>query len=149
MPFLYRSHLSRTMDACFLGLRAEHTTAHLLRAVFEGVAFAHRQHLDILSSSGLGRGRAVLSGGAANSAVWGAIFSDVTGLVMETTRVAEAGALGAAVCAAVGTGAYGSLAEAVGGMVRSRSRHEPDPAVRALYDEKYAQYRDVIRRFEA
>jgi hypothetical protein len=74
MPFLYRSHLARTMDACFIGLRTEHTTAHLLRAVFEGVAFAHRQHPDILAGGGFGRRRAALTGGAANSSVWAGIF---------------------------------------------------------------------------
>ena len=148
MPFLYPSHLSRTMDACFLGLRAEHGTAHMLRAVFEGVAFAHRQHLEILAASGLGRPRAVLSGGASNSAVWSAMFADVTGLTVETADTSQAGAMGVAVCAAKGTGTYGSLEDAVGAMVRVRGRYAPEPSARAAYDGKYRRYLDIIRLFD-
>jgi L-xylulokinase len=148
-PFLYPSHLSRTMDACFIGLRAEHGAAHMLRAVFEGVVFAHRQHLEILAASGLGRPRAVLSGGAANSAVWSAMFADVTGLVVETAEASQAGAMGVALCAAKATGTYGSLEDATGAMVRARCRHLPEPSARAAYDDKYRRYLDIIRLFDA
>jgi L-xylulokinase len=148
LPFLYPSHLSLTMEAGFLGLRAEHGSAHMLRAIFEGVAFAHRQHLEILAAHGLGRPRAVLSGGAANSAIWAAMFADVTGLLVETTDTSQAGAMGVAACAAKGTGMYGSLEDAVGTMVRTRGRHLPDPSARAAYDEKYRRYLDIIRLFD-
>jgi L-xylulokinase len=148
MPFLYPSHLSRAMDACFLGLRAEHRSAHMLRAVFEGVVFAHRQHLEILGASGLGRPCAVLSGGAANSAVWSAMFADVTGLTVETTDTSQAGAMGVAVCAAKGTGAYGSLEDAVRAMVRTRDRSLPEPGAQAAYQDKYRRYLDIIRLFD-
>ncbi len=148
LPFLHPSHLSRSMDACFLGLRAEHTFAHMLRAVFEGVAFAHRQHLEILAASELSRPAAVLSGGAVNSPVWPAMFADVTGMAIETTEAAEAGALGAAVCAAVGVGVHGSVEEAVRAMVRTRGRFEPRARERAIYQAKYARYRQAIECFD-
>jgi L-xylulokinase len=148
MPFLHRSHLSRTMDACFLGLRAEHTSAHMLRAVMEGVAFAHRQHLDILASCGLSRPVAVLSGGAANSAVWSRMFADVTGLSIETARAAQAGAMGVAVCAAAGVGVYAGVEEAARAMVRVRERLEPSAGARAAYEEKYSRYREIIELFD-
>ena len=147
-PFLYPSHLSRTMDACFMGLRAEHGAAHMLRALFEGVVFAHRQHLEILAASGLGRPRAVLSGGAAHSAVWTAMFADVTGLQVDTADTSQAGAMGVAACAAKGTGVYGSLSEAVCAMVRVRGRCAPEPSARAAYDDKYRRYLDIIRLFD-
>jgi L-xylulokinase len=148
LPFLYPSHLSRTMEAGFLGLRAEHGSAHMLRAIFEGVVFAHRQHLEILAAHGLGRPRAVLSGGAAHSAVWSAMFADVTGLLVETTDTSQAGAMGVAACAAKGTGVYGSLEDAVGAMVRTRDRHLLEPSARSAYDDKYRRYLDIIRLFD-
>ena len=148
MPFLYPSHLSRTMDACFLGLRAEHGSAHMLRAVFEGVVFAHRQHLEILAAHGLGRPRAVLSGGAANSAVWRAMFADVTGLTVERADTSQAGTMGVAVCAARATGVYSRLEDAVAAMVKTAGRSLPEPSAREAYDEKYRRYLDIIRLFD-
>ena len=148
MPFLHPSHLSRTMEAAFLGLRAEHGAGHLLRALFEGVAFAHRQHLEVLASSGLGRLRAVLSGGAAHSPVWSAIFADVTGLEVETAAASQAGALGVAACAARGAGVYATIEEAAGAMVRAGTRYRPEPSARAVYEKKYRRYRDIIRLFD-
>jgi L-xylulokinase len=148
MPFLHRSHLSRTMDACFLGLRAEHTAAHMLRAVFEGVVFAHRQHLDILRSSGLARPVAVLSGGAVNSPVWPAMFADILGLSIETTRAAQAGALGVAVCAAAGVGLHAGVEEAAAAMVRVRDRFEPRARENAVYAAKYERYLSMIDLFD-
>jgi L-xylulokinase len=148
MPFIYRSHLSRAMDAGFIGIRAEHNASHLLRAVFEGVAFAHRRHLDILKAGSLSRRTAVLSGGAANSPVWCRMVADVTGLFVETTRVSQAGALGVAICAAVGVGLYGSLEEAASKMVRLRERYEPDLAAGTVYDGKYEEWSRVIDMFD-
>jgi len=148
MPFLHRSYLSRTMDACFLGLRAEHSSAHMLRAIFEGVVFAHRQHLDILAACGLARPVAVLSGGAVNSPVWPAMFADITGVSIETVRAVQAGALGAAICAAVGVGVHASVEDAVRVMVRVRERFEPSARNRSVYDRKYGRYREIIDLFD-
>lgn len=148
-PFLYRSHLAQSMDAAFLGIRAGHGVHHLLGAIMEGAVFAHRRHLDILAASGLRRAAAVLSGGAAASPVWCRMFADITGLSIETARTSQAGALGAAIAAAAGTGAYRSLSAAALAMVKPAARYDPDPHMRDVYEEKYREFSRIIDVMEA
>ena len=146
LPFIHRTHLAPGADAAFTGLRAEHGVHHLLRAIFEGVAYAHRAHLELLALGGLERNRAVLSGGAAASPVWCRIFADVLDRPVETSDAAQAGARGLALAIAVGTGQHATYAEAATAMVRAGRRYQPDPAGAAAQREGYARFRHVAAR---
>jgi L-xylulokinase len=146
LPFIHRAHLAPGVDAAFTGLRAEHGPFHLVRAVLEGVAFAHRAHLEILAQGGLARPRVVLSGGAAGSPAWCRIFADVLDRPVETSDASQAGARGIAVAVAVGTGRRRSYAEAMAAMVRQDRRYAPDAARAAAYREGYVRARDVAAR---
>lgn len=146
LPFIHRAHLAPGVDAAFAGLRAEHGAHHLLRALFEGVAYAHRAHLELLAQGGLERTRAVLSGGAAASPAWCRIFADVLDRPVETSDAAQAGARGIALAIAVGVGRHASYAEAAAAMVRPGRRYAPDPARAAAQRAGYARFRDVAAR---
>jgi L-xylulokinase len=146
LPFIHRAHLAPGVDAAFVGLRAEHGPFHMIRAILEGVAYAHRAHLEILASGGLSRERAVLSGGAASSPAWCRIFADVLDRPVETSDASQAGARGIAVAAAVGTGQHRSYAEAMAAMVRPGRRFTPDPDRAAKHRDCYARFRDVAAR---
>ncbi|MBF0843558.1 carbohydrate kinase, partial [Streptococcus danieliae] len=67
-PFLYGSNVGQPAEACFWGLTTQSTKSEMIRAVYEGIVFAHKQHLEQLIHS-LGRAPQVLrlSGGATNS----------------------------------------------------------------------------------
>jgi L-xylulokinase len=146
LPFIHRSHLSPGTDAAFAGLRAEHGVHHLVRAIFEGVAYAHRAHIELLAQGGLERPRAVLSGGAAASPAWCGIFADVLDRPVEICDAAQAGARGIALAIAVGTGRHRTYAEAAAAMVRLGRRYQPDPARAAAQREGYARFRTVAAR---
>ena len=146
LPFIHRAHLAPGVDAAFLGMRAEHGAFHLARAVYEGVAFAHRAHLELLEAGGLRRERAVLSGGAAHSPVWCQIFADVLGRPVETCDAAQAGARGIAMAIAVGIGLRASYAEAAAAMVRPGRCYAPDPIRAATYLQYYARFREAAAR---
>jgi L-xylulokinase len=146
LPFIHRAHVAPGLDAGFLGLRAEHGVFHMLRALYEGVAFAHRAHLELLMQGGLTRPRAVLSGGAAASEAWCRIFADVLDRPVETSDASQAGARGIAIAIAVGTGRRRSYAEAATAMVRPGRVHAPDPARAAAEEEGYARFRAAIAR---
>ena len=90
------------MRAGFYGIAGWHGEGHLLRALFEGVAFEHRRHVDVLRSAGVRFDSATLSGGGARSAVWPQMFADVLGIPITVAACAETGALGAAIAAGVG-----------------------------------------------
>ncbi|PKH25269.1 carbohydrate kinase [Enterobacterales bacterium CwR94] len=111
-PYLYSGRKSETAKAGFYGLGGWHTRADMLYALFEGVTFAHRAHIDRLRAAGIAFDRAILSGGAARSCIWPQMFADVLGIPIRVAECKETGALGAALCAGVGVGIWKNLAEA-------------------------------------
>lgn len=64
----------------FAGLSLGHTTAHLVRAVMEGVAFAQRESAEVLAALGVPVRSVVTAGGGARSAVWRGIQAGVLGV---------------------------------------------------------------------
>ncbi len=139
-PFLYGSREGAFMRAGFYGLAGWHGEGHLLRALFEGVAFEHRRHIDVLRSSGVRFDSATLSGGGARSTVWPQMFADVLGIPITVGACAETGALGAAIAAGVGAGVFPDVAAGVREMTRSRAAFTPDPAMARHYGERYRTY---------
>ncbi len=139
-PYLHGSRQGAEMRAGFTGIAGWHGEAHLIRALFEGVAFEHRRHVDVLRAAGLRFDSAVLSGGGAQSAVWPQMFSDVLGIPVSVPRCREAGALGAAIAAGVGVGIFPDLLAGVRRMARSASRFAPDRGMTSHYDGRYLTF---------
>ena len=139
-PYLYGSRLGASMRAGFYGVAGWHGEGHMLRALFEGVAFEHRRHVDVLRGAGVRFDSASLSGGGARSEVWPQMFADILGIPVSLSRCAESGALGAAIAAGVGARVFPGLPEAVRAMTAERARFAPDPAMVAFYDERYRTY---------
>lgn len=138
-PFLYGSPYGEHMPGGFFGLRGWHSRGHLLRALMEGVVFNHKRHIDTLRSS-FDFERIRLTGGGSKSEIWSQMFADALGVNVEVTAAEEAGALGAAICAGVGTSVYDSLTEAVERTVRVQRTHEPDPDTQERLAEAYETY---------
>ncbi|WP_319637290.1 FGGY-family carbohydrate kinase [Pacificispira spongiicola] len=149
-PFLYGCRLGAEFRGGFHGVAGWHTDAHLLRALFEGVMFEHRRHIDVLMAAGLPVRHAVLSGGGARSSHWPQIFADGIGIPVATAEARETGALGAAIGAGVGTGLFPDYEAGIRVMTRPKDRFDPDPSMRDHYDRRYDLYgklRDVLRTF--
>ena len=139
-PYLFGSRLGAECRAGFYGLAGWHGDAHLLRALFEGVMFEHRRHIDVLSKAGLSIRRAVLSGGGSRSPVWPQIFADGLGIPVATAEARETGALGAAIGAGVGIGLFDRYEAGIAAMTRPRDTFIPDPGMRAHYDRRYVLF---------
>jgi L-xylulokinase len=144
LPFLYGSNAGPKASAGFLGLHGWHGKAHMLRAVYEGVVFSHKTHVDRLLGHRGGAQAARIAGGAAKSEAWVQMFADVLQLPIELTACEELGAMGAAMCGGVGVGLFGSFEEAVQRMVRVSRTVEPRKEYRDVYEEKYGRYRRSI-----
>ncbi len=140
-PFLYGSRQGPGMRAGFYGVAGWHRESHLLRALFEGVAFEHRRHVDVLRGAGIRFERASLSGGGARSEIWPQMFADMLGIPVSIPVCAEAGALGAAIAAGVAGGAFPGLGEAVRAMTAERAHFSPAPGMTDFYDARYRTYR--------
>jgi xylulokinase len=81
-------------------------------------------------------------GGGARSELWLQIKADVTGRPVRPVLAGEPTALGAAILAGLAAGTFRDTADAVARTVTPSVRvHEPDERARAVYEERYAQYR--------
>jgi L-xylulokinase len=144
LPFLYGSNAHPSAKACLVGLEGRHTRAHVIRAAYEGVVFAHLWHLQRLLQFRARPDAIRFTGGAARSAVWVQMFADAFQIPVEVPAGSELGALGAAIAAAVACGMYTGFPEAAAAMTRIARRHEPDPALAGAYAEKYGRYRKCL-----
>jgi L-xylulokinase len=144
LPFLFGSNAQPDARACLIGLGAWHDRGHAMRAIYEGVVFGHKWHVDRLMRFRSPAAVIRLAGGAARSPVWSQIFADVMQTPVEIPCGSELGALGAAIAAAVAIGCYSSYEEAVAAMVKIGQTFVPDPQLGPLYAEKYGRYRRLI-----
>jgi L-xylulokinase len=144
LPFLYGSNAGPDAKACFLGLNGWHTRGHVLRAIYEGVVFGHKRHVDRLLKFRSMPATIRLTGGAARSQVWMQIFADIFQTPIETPDGTELGALGAAIGASVAAGCHPSYEAAIAAMVRFSRRQEPNPAARETYQAKERLYHRYI-----
>ena len=149
LPFLYGSNVKADINGCFLNLRMRHKRGHVVRALYEGIVFSHKYHIDKLFKTYPEGLEVVLAGGGANSPVWVQMFADVLQLPIETTIVDELGALGAAMCAGVSVGAFSDLKESAQRMVKVKDRYEPNPDFAEIYMEKYERYLSYIDKLSS
>jgi len=130
----------------FLNLSAGHTREHMLRAVYEGVAYNMRWIVEIVDQQfgfPLPQLRAI--GGGAKSDIWMQIMADVAGRRVETVRwPQEGGAVGAALVAAVGLGIYPDFG-ALKQVVQVERVFQPQAENREVYDSLYDLYRRSYR----
>lgn len=127
----------------FVGLNDIHGRSHLVRAVLEGVAFGMRSCLDSMRSEAAPVKEMVLCGGGASSPLWRGIIADVYGMAIATLKEDEVTALGAAILAAVGVGAWDSVGEAVENMVHKEKTHAFDPDKHRTYTAHYALFKGL------
>jgi len=137
-PFLYGGRLGAHQRGGFFGLAGWHGEGHMLRAIFEGVMFEHRRHVEVLGEAGVSFANAALSGGGSRSVHWPQMFADGLGVPVTVAEASETGALGAAIAASVGVGIYPDEVVAVRAMTRPARHFAPNLAMRAHYDRRYA-----------
>lgn len=128
--------------AQFTGLHSRAGFYDMMRAVFEGLAFAAR---DCYSATGAIPREVRLSGGAARSASMRRILASVLDRPVRTVAQAEAGAAGAAMIAAVQQGLYADIEAAADAWTTSRlsAATDPDASLVAPYDAAFSLYRDI------
>jgi L-xylulokinase len=143
LPFLYGSNAHPLGKAAFVGLTTFHDKASMLRAIYEGVGYSHKTHIDRLLSSRKPPKAIRMAGGAVNSKVWVQMFADILGFPIETVEAKELGALGCGMAAAIAAGIYKDYKEAAEHMVHVTGVVEPNPEMTAIYQKKYEKYRAV------
>ncbi|MDO4549403.1 MAG: FGGY family carbohydrate kinase, partial [Clostridia bacterium] len=127
---------------CLTGFTLYHDQRHVARAVYEGVAFALNNVVEIMAECSKPINSMMLIGGGSRSGLWPDMLASVFGI---PTRVhmspGEATSLGAAITAGVGAGLFESYEKAAQ-IVRERSNHP----VNELAHEQYKKAFDVYKR---
>ncbi len=132
---LNRDDFSGT-DQMFLHLTDQHTPAHRVRAILEGVARALEEQLTALTGNEPPT-YIRSAGGAARSPLWLQIKSDMTGLTVQATACPEPTSLGAAILAASRLQQV-SPAEIADRWVRVRAEYQPQTHNQRAYRQAWA-----------
>lgn len=127
----------------FLNINLSHTRAHMMRAIYEGIAYNLRWAMEALEQDmGCTVPTIRILGGGTKSAVWMQIFADVFNRPVEIVRDTQnAGAIGAAFLAAKGLGMFSSF-EDVKQWAQIETVYQPNLEKAAQYDEYYKKFKD-------
>lgn len=146
-PFIFGSNAGvANSTAGFIGATKSTTIAEFLRAVYEGVVFAHRAHVEKLMkiNPNILSQPIRLSGGISNSKVWLQMFADIFQQDIELVDAKENGALGTSMAAGVMSGAFDSFADAANKMVHVTRVIHPNKDKAKVYAAKYALYKLAV-----
>src|ERR1700687_149487 len=136
-------HLDPNARGALVGLTAQHTRAHVIRAILEGVAFSLRDTFTIFRELGVPVKSIRLGGGGARSSLWQHIQADIYGLPVDLVAADEGAAYGAALLAGVGAGMWRSVEAACQTAVHVAKRVEPVAKNVELMNRRYEEYRKL------
>lgn len=141
-------HADSNARGVFVGIHAGHERGHMVRAVMEGVTFALRDSLELMRGLNADAEEAVAVGGGARSPFWRQMQADVLGVPVATVGPSGGAPYGAAILAAVGSGAFSSVSEACQAWIQSIDRLEPNPNVHDAYEHAYERYGKLYPRLK-
>jgi xylulokinase len=128
----------------FVHLGLNHTKAHMVRAMLEGIGHHLRWIFQAVEKAGIPVKEANVIGGGATSAFWLQLLADVTGVkLLQVEGPLDACARGAAMTAAVGLGFYKDFQEVEKVIRLTGAEFTPNPAYRGIYDQAYANFRYI------
>ena len=133
--------------AQFCGLHARHDRADVMRAVFEGVAFAIADLVDLLAIAP--QTAITLTGGGSRSALWCQMIADVTNRTLQVPEGAEFGTKGAALLAATALGRFDTVSQASLATTAIAATFTPAQGNRERWSEpraRFADFRDRLLR---
>jgi xylulokinase len=136
-------HLDPEVRAAFAGIGVQHTAAHFVRAVQEGVAYSLQDTFTLFHELGIPVKGIRLGGGGARGALWRKIQAGIYGQAVEVLTAEEGGAFGCALMAGVGVAHWKNLDEACGQAIQVAQRIEPDAGDAAAYKAGYAKWRKL------
>jgi xylulokinase len=135
-------YFDASAKGAWVGLHVTHSRGHLLRAALEGVAFAIRQGLEALLATGVAASEIRLSGGGSLDVRWRQLLSDVLEQPLLATPTTAGSALGAALLAGVGFGAWPDAQRVAALAAPAELVAAPGPSS-AAYQDAYLRFRQL------
>ncbi len=136
-------HADPNARGAFVGMNLSHTRGHMTRSVMEGITFALRDSLEIITSMGVPVKQVRASGGGSKNPMWRQMQSDVFAKKVTTLEVEQGPAFGVALLAAVGDGAYKSIEQACAATIKVADETKVDRTAAKKYDQLFPIYRDL------
>ena len=138
-----------TTRGTIFNLTSVHTREHMMRAVYEGIAYNLRWIFENMKQDyGFDGNHFRIIGGGALDKGWMQIIADVTGLSFSVAHdPRNAGAVGAAIMAMVGLGYLKDFKEAKA-FVRTDASYTPNPANKKIYDKLFEDYKRIYFSLE-
>lgn len=139
-----------TTRSTFFNLSHQHTRAHIARAHFEGIAYNLRWTIQSIEKDfGFQIKDLKVTGGGTYSSTWMQIIADITQRKVTTTsQPKNAGALGAAMCAMVGSGTFKDFSE-IQQLIQERESFMPNTNHKAIYDTLFETYQQIYQQLSA
>ena len=141
-------HTDSKARGTIVGLTLQATRGHIFRALMEGIAYGLRDILNTFEQHNYQIERIIACGGATRSPTFMQIYADVLGKQLYTTQQAEASALGSAIFAAVGVGAFPDVATASQSMVHIKDQFTPHANAHETYQVYFDQYQTLYHRLK-
>lgn len=136
MPMNKSYHLR----GAYMGLDLIHTRADMIRATMEGITMGLRSCLDELRMMTELGNEMLLVGGGSKSSLWRQIYADIYKVnILKSNIDQQAAALGAAACAAVGTGMWDDF-DRIDALHTVEERVSPIPENVEYYDKLMKVY---------
>ena len=136
-------HNDPAATGAFVGLTMDTKRSDMVQAVFEGVAFALRDSMEVAKAQGICITESTICGGGAKSDLWKRMIASILNINIRTVVVEEGPAYGGAMLAAVACGTYQSVEEAVERIVKVSDVIMPEPALVEKYEKRYATFRQI------
>jgi xylulokinase len=128
--------------AVFYGISGHHRRPHFARAVLEGIAYQYPALLAAVRERGHEVTRMTISDGEARSREWNQIKADILGEDITPSLRVEAPAIGAAILAGLGSGAFANVEDGLAVVLELAPAVHPDP-------DAHREYAVLRREWEA
>ncbi len=126
------------------GLKTGTKRGDIFKCLLESIAFYFVDGLAALRELGVDASSFTATGGGARSDKWLQIMADIFGVPFIRPRITEAGVLGAAILAGLGSGVFATPREGVARFINRDRVFEPDPGRHTVYGERMTLYRQLF-----
>jgi xylulokinase len=124
-----------------VGLQLDTKRGEVLKGIIEGITFYLKEIIDSLPATGIQIENYRAVGGGSRSDIWVQTCANILGRPLTRPVITEAGALGAAIIAGVGSGIFADYSQAVAAMVKPERTFEPEMLIHQRYQARYQHYR--------
>ena len=148
LPFLAGErtpYFNSNLKGSFMGLSLQHTRAHMVKAIIEGVCFSLRECLQVFKETKIPLEKITISGGGTKHKLWTDTLVDIVQMPMGTINIEDHSPFGAAVFAKFAQEGFDKLPAFYKKIIRTTKSLTPHPKTAPLYNHLFPQYQRIAQ----